>query len=170
MKGTTNFFFSQPPRFRRIAPDPPLAPTPRNEPDVKPTNTKANCDVKPTPNKPKPISKATISVTDLVEVLAPSPASKGQESKQEANALNETNIPQAENEAADFGAQVFRVPPVSDASAALSRSMAHEPRLSMTHIDSSTLVACFWEGGALTSRDLCSSLIINCSINNGRSG
>ncbi|KAJ6613055.1 hypothetical protein B0H10DRAFT_1951847 [Mycena sp. CBHHK59/15] len=49
-----------PPRFRRIAPDPPLAPTPRNEPDVKPTNTKANCDVKPTPNKPKPISKATI--------------------------------------------------------------------------------------------------------------
>ncbi|KAJ6576800.1 hypothetical protein B0H10DRAFT_1963300 [Mycena sp. CBHHK59/15] len=119
--------FGNPPRFRRIAPDPPLAPTPRNEPDVKPTNTKAN---RPHPKDKNPNKK-------------PMPSTK-------------QTIPQAENKAADFGTQVFRVPPVSDASAALSRSLAHEPRLSMTHIDSSTLVACFWEGGALTSRDLCS--------------
>jgi hypothetical protein len=67
----------------------------------------------------------------------------------------------------DFGTQVLTVLSVSDESAALPRIMSHEPRLSMTHIDPSTLVACFWEEGALTSRDLSSSSVINFSINNG---
>ncbi|KAJ6564124.1 hypothetical protein B0H19DRAFT_1067715 [Mycena capillaripes] len=68
VKGTTNEFFSQPPRFRNKASNLPLAP-PKTEPDVKQIKTKNNpatqSNLKPAPASTK--SKATISIADFKE-------------------------------------------------------------------------------------------------------